>query len=170
MFESQVLIRGNVNPRKHILKIHVYILLVASGMVFNDLILYLYSQEKIDTIMRYGCEDSYDIPSLNVLNKEASISPYIHPRILFSNRYHGKTCEIWQLVPFSQKIDVNKAGKDLLMTLPGIGETRASRIIEYRLTHAPLSCLEDLRKIPGFHDSLLLRLRSYVRFADSQAE
>ena len=50
------------------------------------------------------------------------------------------------------KIDLNSADKDLLMTVSGIGEKTAQRIIEYRQAHQGFHDLEELKDIAGITD------------------
>ena len=40
------------------------------------------------------------------------------------------------------KVDLNRAGKEELMTLPGIGETKAEAILQYRKEHGPFQTIE----------------------------
>ena len=47
------------------------------------------------------------------------------------------------------KIDLNSAGKDLLMSVPGIGEKIAQRIIEYRKERAEFKEAAELMNIKG---------------------
>jgi len=53
------------------------------------------------------------------------------------------------------RLDPNVAPRDELMTVPGIGEVMANRIIENR----PYATLEDLRKVPGIGEKTLESLR-----------
>jgi competence protein ComEA len=53
------------------------------------------------------------------------------------------------------RLDPNIAPRDELMTVPGIGEVMANRIIENR----PYATLEDLRKVPGIGEKTLESLR-----------
>jgi competence protein ComEA len=46
-------------------------------------------------------------------------------------------------------VNVNRATKEQLMTLPGIGEAYANRIIEYRNLHGSFRNKEDLQKVSG---------------------
>ncbi|MEW6102115.1 MAG: helix-hairpin-helix domain-containing protein [Candidatus Omnitrophota bacterium] len=47
------------------------------------------------------------------------------------------------------KVDLNKADKEMLMGVPGIGEKIASRIIEYRSEKGAFKDMEELRSIKG---------------------
>jgi competence ComEA-like helix-hairpin-helix protein len=61
--------------------------------------------------------------------------------------FPGKT-----IASFSQdlgKININTADKDLLMSVPGVGEKLALRIIEYRKQKGGFRSLEDLQDIKG---------------------
>ena len=49
-----------------------------------------------------------------------------------------------------QRVDINKAEKWLLLALPGIGESRAQAIIDYRSENGHFNCIEDILLITGF--------------------
>jgi competence ComEA-like helix-hairpin-helix protein len=46
-------------------------------------------------------------------------------------------------------ININTARKEDFMRLPGIGETTAERIVQYRRDHGPFSTLEELMNVKG---------------------
>ncbi len=46
-------------------------------------------------------------------------------------------------------VDINTADLARLMTLPGIGEVLAQRIIDYRTAHGPFASPEDLLNVSG---------------------
>ena len=46
-------------------------------------------------------------------------------------------------------VNINTASKEVLMTLKGVGEVIADRIIEYRKIH-PFQVPEDIMKVKGF--------------------
>lgn len=59
-------------------------------------------------------------------------------------------------------ININTAGKAMLMTLPGIGETTALRIIEWRETHGPFPDVEALLNIQGIGSKTLEEILDYI--------
>ena len=47
------------------------------------------------------------------------------------------------------KVNINTATQSELDTLPGIGETLAKRILDYRSTNGPFKSIEDIRNVNG---------------------
>lgn len=62
----------------------------------------------------------------------------------------------------SEPLDLNRASFSELLALPGIGPTRAERIVRYRWVHGPFRSLDDLLKVPGIGPRLLEKLRDRV--------
>ncbi len=61
-------------------------------------------------------------------------------------------------------VDINKAGMDELMTLPGIGEATANQIIEYRAQRGRFKSPDDLKQVKGIGDKKLAVIRKYITF------
>lgn len=59
-------------------------------------------------------------------------------------------------------VNINKANKQQLMALPGIGETLAQRIIDYRNANGPFSSVDQLINIKGIGEKRLETLRPYA--------
>ena len=60
-------------------------------------------------------------------------------------------------------VDLNHAGAEELTAVPGIGETMARRIVEWRDEHGPFRRVEDLMKIKGIGEKSFQKMRPYVR-------
>lgn len=62
------------------------------------------------------------------------------------------------------KIDINKASVEQLITLKGIGESKAKAIVEYRAKINGFTHIDDLKEVKGIGDKLLLRLKDKISF------
>lgn len=60
-------------------------------------------------------------------------------------------------------IDINTADLEAWKALPGIGETLAGRIIAYRTKMGGFARVEELLSVFGLSDSLVLKLKPYIR-------
>jgi len=60
------------------------------------------------------------------------------------------------------KIDLNLADKNLLKSVPGIGEKLAQRIVELREEKAGLSDIEQLKDIKGITTSKFNKMKNYL--------
>lgn len=60
------------------------------------------------------------------------------------------------------KINLNTATKEQLMTLPGIGESRAEAILEYRTSSGGFSCIEDIQNISGIKEKAFAKIKDYI--------
>ena len=52
-------------------------------------------------------------------------------------------------------VDLNTAGLSALCTLPGVGESRARAILEYREQNGPFARVEDAACVPGLTQSVV---------------
>lgn len=62
----------------------------------------------------------------------------------------------------SGKIDLNTADEAQLCTLPGIGESRAKSIINYREEHGLFQKTEDVMKVSGIKEAAFEKIKDYI--------
>ena len=62
----------------------------------------------------------------------------------------------------SGRININTAGRDELMTLPGIGENKASKIIEYRESHGRFGAAEEIMNVSGIGSSVYDKMKDHI--------
>ena len=60
------------------------------------------------------------------------------------------------------KININTADEAELMTVNGIGESLAKRIVEFRDEHGPYERIEDLLKVRGIGEKSFEKLRAHL--------
>lgn len=59
-------------------------------------------------------------------------------------------------------ININTADKDMLMTLPGIGEKRAQDILDYRKQYGDFSRVEDIKNVKGIKESIYNNIKDII--------
>ncbi|WP_165921152.1 ComEA family DNA-binding protein [Paenibacillus albiflavus] len=67
----------------------------------------------------------------------------------------------------SDKVDLNTASAEQLVTLPGIGPSKAKEIIKYREKKSGFSSIEDLMNVKGIGPKIFEKLRSSVYVSSS---
>ena len=59
-------------------------------------------------------------------------------------------------------VDINTATKQELITLPGVGESRAESIISYREKNGGFSRIEDIMKVEGIKDGMFAKMKDKI--------
>lgn len=60
------------------------------------------------------------------------------------------------------KVNINKASKEELMTLSGIGESKANTIIEYRQKYGDFKRIEDIMNINGIKGAAFNKISEFI--------
>lgn len=63
-------------------------------------------------------------------------------------------------------VNINCADRDTLMTVPGIGESKADAIISYREQNGNFAAIEDLMKIPGIKEGVFNKMKDYIKVSN----
>jgi comEA protein len=61
-----------------------------------------------------------------------------------------------------ERIDINRAGREQLETLPGIGPVLAGEIIRYRDQYGAFSSVDSLLNVPGIGRKKLERIKNII--------
>ena len=59
-------------------------------------------------------------------------------------------------------VDLNTADAETLMRIPGIGEVKAARIVQYREEHGRFGDIEEITNVNGIGESSLEQMRPYI--------
>lgn len=62
----------------------------------------------------------------------------------------------------NEKININKATASELTTIPGVGESTAQKIIDYREQNGKFKTIEDIKNVSGIGDSKYEKMKEYI--------
>jgi competence protein ComEA len=60
------------------------------------------------------------------------------------------------------KINLNNASVEQLMTLPGIGKSKADSMIAYRTEHGGFQSIEDVKNITGIKEGVFVKIKDSI--------
>lgn len=61
------------------------------------------------------------------------------------------------------KVNLNTADMERLMTLPGIGQSKAKQIIDYRETNGSFSSIEEIMEIQGIKEGVFSKIKDSIK-------
>ncbi len=74
---------------------------------------------------------------------------------------------LFPLSTFAAVVNINTADATLLDTLPGIGPSKATAIVDYRTAHGPFAHSEDIQNVKGIGPSTYTGLKSSITVGDT---
>lgn len=60
------------------------------------------------------------------------------------------------------KVNINTADAGTLMSIPGIGQSKADKIIAYRDDNGGFTCIEDIMLVGGIKDGMFNKIKEYI--------
>ena len=116
-----------------------------SKKIIDEMVIIIYTKEQVSNFTKVKeaekiIQDKCNQPDENSLKNDACI----------------KTEEI------TSKVSINNSTKDQLMTLQGIGESKANDIIKYREENGPFNTIEDIKNVPGIGDNLFAQIKEDI--------
>ena len=120
------------NRRRSVLKCIIYIIAVLAVSAAG--IIYSVSRSNAKAEFIESKNEKYDMPSIE--DREELEKPKI--------------------------ININTADKEELMSLGGIGETIAERIIEYRDNKGSFNNIEDIKNVKGIGDKTFENIKDFI--------
>ena len=149
----------NIEPEKII--IHI------SGAVINPGIIKLQAGERIaDAIEKAGgCTQEADLKNVNLAYVVQDGTKIYIPsigeeseNIIETNAGSGVLADGKENV----KVNINTASLIELQEIPGVGETTAQKIIDYREKNGKFTNVEDLKNVSGIGDAKFANMEQYV--------
>lgn len=123
-----------------------------SKKIEDEMLIIIYTKEELQEY-----KNNLKIEEINKKLKEEIICP----------DYSNKACinieeKKENDVSESNKISINKATKEELMTVSGIGESKAEEIIKYREENGEFKSIEDITSVSGIGESLYEKIKDYI--------
>jgi competence protein ComEA len=124
------------------------------------------SSESLSTGSQVTLEGSIDNPGTYILKPDDTLDTLI--RDSGGLKANADISHIILFIPEKnpntqpQKINLNRADLWLLQALPGIGETRAKAIVDYRALNGPFNSIEELAKVPGIGGTLFEKIKDFI--------
>ena len=124
-----------------------------SKRITDEMVIIIYSNAQVQDFERTKeleetVQQMCQQPDENSLKNDACISSE-------SNQSSNETTS-------NGKISINTATKEELMTLPGIGESKAKDIIAYREANGPFASIEDITKVSGIGENTLAQIKENI--------
>ena len=98
------------------------------------------------------------ISGLLVLSALAIQTPAVHAQPAESGNVQANEGTSQQ-----QRIDLNSATVEQLITLPGVGQSKAKAIIKYREEVGPFLEVAQLTQVKGIGEKMLNKIEGYVQ-------
>lgn len=134
----------------------------SGGLKENADTMYINLSQKVKdemVIFVYSKEESKQIKENNSQIKNSYI--YKNNDALITYEKESTSKESKSASQNAYPVNINTSSKEELMTIPGIGESKADLIIAYREEH-PFETIEDIKNIKGIGDTTFEKLKSYI--------
>lgn len=99
----------------------------------------------------------------NYVNQAASVTDGEQLYVPFQSEMEASAMDSKDQESAESGVNINTAALEELMTLPGIGESKAQAIIQYREEHGAFQNIEELTNIPGIKSGVYEKIKELVR-------
>ncbi len=124
-----------------------------SKKVTDEMVIIIYTNEEIKTFVEKGNTKEEII---KYVEKECKCpEPKLNGACINNNDDNEESNQI-------TKVSINTASKEELMTLSGIGESKAKAIIDYRDINGLFSSVDDIKNVTGIGDSVFDKIKDYI--------
>jgi competence protein ComEA len=157
---DSVLNAGNTNEivsNEKPKEIKVYV----TGLVKSPGVYTMKDGDRIDDAIKLagGALEGADLSNINLAEKVKDEQMIKIPKVGEDN---SSTGEIGDVKKADGKININKATKEELDTLPGIGEVTAQRIIDFREQHGNFQKIEDIMNVSRIGPKLFEQIKDKI--------
>ncbi|AST56359.1 competence protein helix-hairpin-helix repeat protein [Thermoanaerobacterium thermosaccharolyticum] len=157
---DSVLNAGNTNEivsNEKPIEIKVYV----TGLVKSPGVYTMKDGDRVDDAIKLagGALEGADLSNINLAEKVKDEQMIKIPKIGENNNSTGGIGDVEKA---DGKININKATKEELDTLPGIGEVTAQRIIDFREQHGNFQKIEDIMNVSRIGPKLFEQIKDKI--------
>ena len=162
-----------IDKEQEVLKVIVDI----KGKVNNPGVYEVENGKRINDVinMAGGLTEEADTSNINlakIVNDEMTIIIYSKEEVLEKFKNEVCICNCPYITNdacitktnnnISDLININTASKEQLMNLPGLGETKAQSIIEYRERNGNFKSIDGVKEVSGIGEAIFEKIKDYI--------
>lgn len=125
----------------------------------DEMVIIIYSKNIIEELKK---EEVKTETIIKYVEKECVCPDIINDACINTEEKNDKTSNEDQGEIKDEKVSINKATIEELITIPGIGESKAKTIIQYREENGPFKSIEEIMNIKGIGESTFEKLKNYI--------
>jgi competence protein ComEA len=140
-----------------------YITVYINGEVKNPGVYNLKPDSRVNDLIKAsgGLNDKADKSRLNLAKKLKDEDYILVDSIVEENTVNESLSNV-NNTKSNGKVNINKASKEELKTIPGIGDVTAQKIIDYRESNNGFSRVEDIKKIDRIGDKTFEKIKDKI--------
>lgn len=124
-----------------------------SMKVKDEMVIIIYSDSEIKDFETVKEKETLVISNCNKENNNIVNDSCISDNLTSEDSYKTNNTSL---------VSINTASKEELMTISGIGESKAIAIIEYREKNGLFNDISDIKNVSGIGDSLYEKIKDYI--------
>lgn len=170
---------NNAEEKQEIIEKKDKIIVDIKGMILNPGVYEVENDARVNDVIKMagGLIEGADTSQINlakIVTDEMTIIIYSSKEVLEKYKNEVCVCDCPEITndacinnsinnsSNNEKININTATTEELMTISGIGQSKAESIIEYRNKNGNFNTIEEIKKVQGIGESLFEQIKEYI--------
>ena len=134
-----------------------------SKQVYNEMVIYISTKSEYKKRREeIKCNQNNNDNKSNIASKDSFVSDYNNITINKELSYEDNNNQTEEKQEDDGLININKANKEEMTKIPGIGEAKADKIIAYRNENGLFKSIEDIKNVSGIGQSIYDKIKNYI--------